>query len=281
VQLEYGKAHEGYWTSAHIIKQLKEKAIPAFEARFPGHIGVFIFDHSSGHTCTASDALLADSRHMNGGPGGKSIPKLRNGSCLLPNGMKRIHPMVFPDDHPTHPGQPKGVKAVLAERGLLDPALRLACNPACPSNATDCCHRRILAAQPDFKEQVPYLQELIESLGHKCLFLPKFHCELNAIEYFWGAAKHYTRGESIGLAFVRLKLAAEHCTYTFQGLKETVPAGLASVKLETIRRWEHRTRRWLDVYESGLPQKAAEFQVKQYSSHRSIPARLAREFDAN
>jgi transposase len=33
------------------------------------------------------------------------------------------------------------------------------------------------------------LQTLIEAAGHKCYFLPKFHCELNPIEMQWGWAK--------------------------------------------------------------------------------------------
>ena len=30
---------------------------------------------------------------------------------------------------------------------------------------------------------------IIESQGHRCMFLPKYHCELNYIERYWGAAK--------------------------------------------------------------------------------------------
>lgn len=55
-----------------------------------------------------------------------------------------------------------------------------------PSN---CCMRRLLSMQPDFASEKPLLQLLIEKAGHKCLFLPKFHCELNPIEMVWGQAK--------------------------------------------------------------------------------------------
>ena len=54
---------------------------------------------------------------------------------------------------------------------------------------TDCCMRRVLSLQPDFQCEKPLLQLLIEKAGHKCLFLPKFHCELNPIEMVWGQAK--------------------------------------------------------------------------------------------
>jgi transposase len=55
---------------------------------------------------------------------------------------------------------------------------------------------------------------VIEAAGHLCIFLPKFHCELNFIEFFWDAIKKYLQ---------------EHCDYTFETLKENLPKALASV----------------------------------------------------
>ena len=43
--------------------------------------------------------------------------------------------------------------------------------------------------QPDFVNQKSHLEELITSRGHICDFYPKYHCELNFIEQYWGAAK--------------------------------------------------------------------------------------------
>ena len=37
------------------------------------------------------------------------------------------------------------------------------------------------------------LQEIVEEAGHIFLLYPKFHCELNWVEYYWGRCKHFTR----------------------------------------------------------------------------------------
>lgn len=52
-----------------------------------------------------------------------------------------------------------------------------------------CCMRKVLSLQSNFLAEIPRLQEVIERAGHKCYFLPKFHCELNPIEMFWGWVK--------------------------------------------------------------------------------------------
>ncbi|KAH8919976.1 hypothetical protein BT69DRAFT_1207966, partial [Atractiella rhizophila] len=114
----------------------------------------------------------------------------------------------------------------------------------------NCCAERWLAAQPDFQEQKPLMQEILERKGHKAIFLPKLHCELNFIEFFWGPMKRYIR--------------AENCDYTFEGLKKT--EGLRSVPLSTIRKFEHRTHRWIQAYKDGKSAVDAEYQVRQYSS---------------
>ena len=54
-----------------------------------------------------------------------------------------------------------------------------------------CCMQRVLMEQQDFCSEKPLLQLVIERTGHKCYFLPKFHCELNPIEMYWGWAKKF------------------------------------------------------------------------------------------
>jgi hypothetical protein len=235
--LEYGKNYEGYWTGELFVKQVSigiyvtdvhslfnkqqivEKIIPAFEqAHGPGCQALIVVDNSQGHSAYPENALLVS--RMNMRPGGKQA-RMRDGWFLC-DGKKIIQPMIFPPDHQTYPDQPKGMCEVLVERGLYSDKLRMQCKNDCISNS--CCAKRILELQPDFKEQKSLVQEVIEAAGHLCIFLPKFHCELNYIEFFWGAVKRWLR---------------ENCDYTFQGLQENLPKALKSVALDTVRKWEH------------------------------------------
>lgn len=244
--------------------QLKDKIIPVFEREHgPGYQALIMVDNSQGHSAYAVDALLVS--RMNLKPGGKQA-RLRD-SWFMRDGEQVTQQMNFPPDHPDHPGLQKGIRQVLLERGLWSNNLKLDCSK---DTITDrCCAWHLLGSQPDFRQQQSLVQEVIEDAGHLCIFLPKFHCELNFIEFFWGAVKRYLR---------------ENCDYTFDTLKENLPKAMASVDIKTIRRWEHRTVRWAEAYRSGLGVKEAQFEVRRFSSkhctsHRRIPETLARQFD--
>ncbi|RPA70706.1 hypothetical protein BJ508DRAFT_196029, partial [Ascobolus immersus RN42] len=96
-----------------------------------------------------------------------------------------------------------------------------------------CCARSTLASQRDFREQKGKLEEMIVARGHHIIFYPKFHCELNFIERFWASTKHYIR---------------EHCQYNIQGLRQNVPAALASVPVKTIIAYYNHCERIIDAY---------------------------------
>ena len=150
-------------------------------------------------------------------PGGE---RMRAGK--LPNGDAQ--PFHFPDDHPSMPGWFKGMEVILRERGLWpEQGLAAQCtNFHCPPGRTNCCCRRLLFTQPDFESQKSQLQEYIEGRGHICDFYPKYHCELNFIEQYWGAAKFRYR-------------AAPRPTTT-ANMERTVIESLDSVPLLQIRR---------------------------------------------
>ena len=153
-------------------------------------------------------------------------------------------------------GLPKGMQAVLKERGIDCCGLRGRCVKADHHTVLvegRCCMTKLLGIQPDFLEQKPLLQEIVEERGHLAVFLPKVHCELNMIEYFWGASKRHTR---------------ENCDYTFDGLRGMIPEALGHVSLKTIRRWEQRMWRCIDCYAEGKGAEEADSIVKKYTSHR-------------
>lgn len=234
-----GAAGDPWWDMPQLIDQVKHRAIPIFEYKFPGAQALFIFDCSSAHEAFASDALIA--HKMNRGPGGRQ-PRMHD--TINPRTGEVQH-MVFPDDFTgtdkdgkSLAGQAKGMEEVLRERKIIDDRCRLVENgkqimgvcTECKKSAAardkaakeakarrdeaegsglpmlagrnecdeeaqdrdrpkDCCMMRILSLEPDFKAEKPLLQVLIEAAGHKCVFLPKFHCELNPIEMVWGQLK--------------------------------------------------------------------------------------------
>ena len=146
-----------------------------------------MIDNSQGHSAYSKDTLV--SSRMNLHPGGKQA-RMKDG-WFTQNGQKAVQPMIFLANHPESPGQPKGIKQVLQERGLWTDKLKLKCRDKCQAGLIHCYARQLLGMQPDFQEQCSLVQEVIEAAGHLCILLPKFHCELNFIEYFWGAMKRF------------------------------------------------------------------------------------------
>ena len=164
--LEIGEHREGYWNSDRFMEQVG-KAVKVADLKYPpsqGYHHVWCFDHSCGHTAFAEDALIASKR-----PGGKQ-PKMRD---TVWNGQPC--PMTLPD------GQPKGAALVLEERGYNTRGMKLG------------EMRAILADHDDFKNEKCRVDTFLSNSGHTCVFIPKFHCELNPIERVWSQSKRYMR----------------------------------------------------------------------------------------
>jgi len=77
----------------------------------------------------------------------------------------------------------RSAKEILAERGIQTRGLKKQAAIA------------LLASQPDFQVQEEWLVEVSRELDCSIVFLPKFHCELNPIEMFWGWLKRRLREE--------------------------------------------------------------------------------------
>jgi hypothetical protein len=280
-----GKSDEGWWNAEKMVEQTR-KAIDIFNTAFPNDIAVFAFDNSSGHACKAPDALNAYRMNLN--PGGKQ-PLMHDTAFYRLDGSLQLQYMSFQpfdsewDTDELIPaeliGKPKGIKRVLQERGLWIPGLKKQCGRQKKDKNTyfgdrlfeetmeeydtrvsdrceagkSCCALRTLEAQQDFREEKSMLEHIITAAGHEIIFYPKFHCELNYIEYYWASLKKFTR---------------ENCKYSFVELEKTVLQAMDSVSLKTIRRFADRSKRWMMAYINGLTEEQRSYAEKQYKSHR-------------
>ena len=193
-----------------------------------------MFDHSSCHAAMADDALNASK--MNKNPGGKQ-PRMRD---TVWNG--RAQRMVFPD------GTPKGLDQVLRERGINTRKMKL----------DDM--REELASHSDFRDEKSQVEHFLNSRGHGCIMLPKFHCELNPIERCWAQSKRFTRS---------------HAKYNIESLRKNIPAGLDSITLENIQNYFRKARQYMFAYLQGETagtklEERIKYYKKQYKSHRRI-----------
>ena len=251
--LEFGK--DNYWTGDKMVEHAIQAA-KIFQFAFPQCRGLFAFDNAPNHSVYAADALVADRMGLN--PGGKQ-PKMRDGYIHARNRPQR---MIFSSLHPKYPNQPKGLQQILVERNLWREhnsfgKFLLKC-ASCPKSGIDhkqCCARAVIANQPDFLQQKGRLEEELTRLGLELIFYPKFHCELNFIERFWCSAKHYAR---------------DNCSYSLQGLRETVPNALHSVSATTINNYFNHCDRTIDAYAEDLTYGTKEFTTRMYKSHRQV-----------
>ncbi|PVH71085.1 hypothetical protein DL98DRAFT_435865, partial [Cadophora sp. DSE1049] len=111
------------------------------------------------------------------------------------------------------------------------------------------CLVRILANHKDFYHQKSAIEELLLARGHKCLFLPKFHCKLNLIKIF-------------------------------ETTKKEVIKALDACFINTLRRFYNRALRFMDAYRKGLSVKQAAWAVKKQKGHRVISEEIMKEFDS-
>ncbi|CAG8601201.1 89_t:CDS:2 [Scutellospora calospora] len=142
-------------------------------------------------------------------------------------------------------------RKILEERDLWS-GQKLDCNQ---KESNGCCARHILIMQADFLKQKTSIAESVEAAGHIFELYPKFHCECNFIERYWGAAKQTARHQ---------------CDYSYAQLQIRVPKILDNIPLSIIRRFNCKAWRYIEAYANGLEGKDAERAVKQFKSHRRI-----------
>ena len=191
-------------------------------------------------------------------------------------------------------GQSKGITQILLERGVIElkSKLKAACGAKekkarkdakaeegigqhesveVPKHAgwsgyTPCCLEFLLSEQPDFQAQQNAIQEPILSRGHYCIFLPKYHPELNFIERYWSRVKWYAR---------------QKCDQTKAGLRTATDEALSekACDLALIRRYSRTAWRWVDAYRRGLDGVLACWAVRKSKCHRFVTDAVDREVD--
>ncbi|RPA79191.1 hypothetical protein BJ508DRAFT_363381 [Ascobolus immersus RN42] len=224
--LEYGK--DNWWDSEKMCKHILEVVEPMAKLVYPDCELVFLFDNATNHSCFAPDALNVTEMNLN--PGGKQ-PMMR-----LLSGF---------------PLPPRKCNLCLQLRRHQD-----------DDTISGCCARGILRLQEDFKRQQGILQETLTTgpdgqggRGHTVIFYPKFHCELNWIEYYWGAAKRYTR---------------DNCEYSIEGLRSNVPLALLSISSSLIHKFFMRVIRMISAYSKKYRYGSEEYEEIVYKSHRRV-----------
>ena len=201
-KFEFGENRDGYWNSEKFIEHVRN-AVEIAEKKYPSDqfTLLWIFDNSSNHASKGKDALIAS--RMNRGSGRKQ-PVMRD---TVFNG--KPFKMVLPN------GEPKGLKMVLEERGVD-------CKGLLRKDVIS-----ILEKHSDFANEKSMIEKLLESRGHTCLFLPKFHCELNPIERVWCHAKRITR---------------EKCQYNIVALRKNIDVAFETVTVDMIRKYFRKCR---------------------------------------
>ena len=265
---EYGKNRGGYWNSEKMLKQTDE-VIDMLEEKYPGKRGAILVDWSSNHDKLPEDALVLS--RMSVKWGGKQ-PNMRPTVVLEEfaapaRGLKALTPgdtqhLIFqPGDPPpfyeknakNYVGTAKGLKQVAWERGLWRAGM-----VGYDEEATDRSLYHVLLECMDFQQQAQsLLQELIEGRGHISDFLPKFHCELAAIERIWSKSKKFT---------------TSHSDQTRPTLLKNIPLSFLPPNLtqENVSNYFRKTVEYAQRYHAGDSLLLAKMSIKK-KSHRTVP----------
>jgi len=124
--------------------------------------------------------------------------------------------------------------------------------------------RESLAHDPDFESAVPRVVEVLEAEGVKVLFSPVCHPELNYIEKVWSKIKHDLRKKQPKTLVDLRPMVPELCLK--HGTADVGPDGYE--KLQSIRRYLGRSRRFMYVYMAKGATSNAAFDIVQRTTHR-------------
>jgi hypothetical protein len=167
---------DAWWDHTQLLMQV-DKAIEIFEEAHLNCITLFVFNQSSTHALLRHNALCAFEMNKSNG-GGQRQQK----DTIIPmnNPCPEFHGKA--QKMTTKNGEAKGLQQTLEEHRFNVRGMWAKCRPVCPFKSESCCMAQLLSKQDDFQFQDSLLEHKVKAKGHICIFLPKFHCELNPIE---------------------------------------------------------------------------------------------------
>ncbi|CAM9142489.1 unnamed protein product, partial [Hapterophycus canaliculatus] len=121
-----------------------------------------------------------------------------------------------------------------------------------------CCVRKILSGLTAFKGVLNKVEHMFKKAGHLCIFLPKHHPELNAIERYWGYLKYLLR---------------LHCEYSLPHMLKILTGAMSGIPVGHIRPWSRVTWPYIDAYKHGLVEYLKDRDLKKWGTHREATAR--------
>jgi len=132
-----------------------------------------------------------------------------------------------------------------------------------------CCMAHLLSKQEDFMSQVSMLKTTIKEAGHKCIFLPKFHCELNPIEMV--SLLHILCAQVLKFRFKYWGwVKYRYCKVpkkSFAEAKEVAQQYLDVCPTNVIRQFINCSWHFMSAYRKGLTGKAAVWAVRKQWQH--------------
>ncbi|KAG2191293.1 hypothetical protein INT47_005117 [Mucor saturninus] len=273
-----GDSREGWWTYKHMVEQLEENVIGLFDALHPGCKAVFLFDNSSNHGAYSDEALVVNRMALKDRVWPVTSKFQFHDTVITLTNGEVLEQSFFYDKVDTSRDKKgrtksktvryfKGIKTILEERNqwighdINRKAWKLDCGSPEVSSDKICCARHFLGSRPDFCNQKSALQEVVEDAGHIFELYPKYHCECNWIEMYWGGAKREAR---------------LRCDYTFKSLDSNMDAFLDKAgSIARIRRYFRRATEYIEAYSKcsdgrEVVQTVKKFAEKKYLSHRKV-----------
>jgi hypothetical protein len=215
VLFKAGKNRDGYFTNTDVLDQATT-AMDILEQYYPNEDHVFVFDNATTHTKRTDTALSATKMPLNPtasrhqmwgvdvnvigqdgkpvyGPDGKiQKQRVQMGNASFDGKLQSLY--FTPDDGLDRQYIFKGMARILQECGIDTTGLkRESTNFKCADLNAHCCIQQVLWNQPNFVNIKLLLEMHCEARGFQVIFLPKFHCKLNFLKQYWGAAKRRYR----------------------------------------------------------------------------------------